>query len=172
MFGAGRPKKVVEEPKPKKTAAKAKAAPKAKAAKVPKEPKAKAAKVPKEPKAKAAKVPKEPKAKAAKKVASPKDDGKRTFTICSVNSRPVEDGGRFKSTTPLAAAKKAARRAHIESQSDSVDFDIRETTRGSDKKEYGYTSSKVLLAKPKVIAIKGAEPYEILYEYKVASRSD
>ena len=82
--------------------------------------------------------------------------GKRTFTVESSNIQ--KSGGRYTSKTPNAAAKKAAK------SKTQITFELRETTKGEDKKIHKYTAKRVKLAKPKVITIMGNE---ITYRYTV-----
>jgi hypothetical protein len=77
-----------------------------------------------------------------------------------------ETGGRYKSSSPSAAARKAAtklfKKASKGTQS-KVTFCLRETTVGSKKKEYHYVATRVKLAKPLVRVINGKE---IVNRYK------
>lgn len=96
-----------------------------------------------------------------------------TYTV--YKSQTGDVGGRYKSTTPMAAAKKAASKLFKkidESRKSSVRtiyFAIRETTSGSAHKVFKYVAKRVLLAKPVVITINGKE---IVYKYKIDIKSD
>lgn len=84
-------------------------------------------------------------------------------------------GGRYKSSTPMSAAKKAASKLFKkmdESRGSSyktIHFAIRETTSGSAHKVFKYVAKRVELAKPVVLTIKGKE---IVYKYKIDIKSD
>lgn len=84
-------------------------------------------------------------------------------------------GGRYKSSTPMSAAKKAASKLFKkmdESKGSSyktIHFAIRETTSGSTHKVFKYVAKRVELAKPVVLTIKGKE---IVYKYKIDIKSD
>jgi len=96
-----------------------------------------------------------------------------TYTV--YKSQTGDVGGRYKSTSPMAAAKKAASKLFKkidESRKSSVRtiyFAIRETTSGSSHKVFKYVAKRVLLAKPVVITINGKE---IVYKYKIDIKSD
>jgi hypothetical protein len=92
---------------------------------------------------------------------------KRTYTIESSSTKVK--GGRFKSTSPSGAAKKAAsklfRKAMKKNKSlKKLTFCIRETTSGSDKNHFEYTATRVKLAKPLVRTINGVQ---IVNRYKI-----
>jgi hypothetical protein len=71
---------------------------------------------------------------------------KRSFTIAK--SSTGFSGGRYRGTQPLVAAKKAARAA-MKNKGDECTFILRETTRGSDKKEFSYKAMWKKLSTPK-----------------------
>lgn len=94
----------------------------------------------------------------------------RTFTIKS--SCVNVSGGRYKSSSPAGAAKKAANRLYQKSKNmqkfkniKRITFVIRETTSGSDKAEYNYKASRTKLKKPLVRMINGTE---VINRFKVA----
>jgi hypothetical protein len=84
-------------------------------------------------------------------------------------------GGRYKSSSPMSAAKKAASKLFKkmdESRGASyktINFAIRETTSGSAHKVFKYVAKRVELAKPVVLNIKGKE---VVYRYKIDIKSD
>ena len=87
----------------------------------------------------------------------------RTFTV--VSSSIDKSGGRYKSETPGAAAKKAATKLFQKGKTNQkITFTIRETTSGSDKTHYTYTATREKLAKPVERVIKGVK---IVNEYKI-----
>lgn len=91
---------------------------------------------------------------------------KRNFVISSCNGKKVADVGNFVSTTPKAAAQKAARslfKGRAESAS-TMTFCIRETTNGSKKKVYSYTAVKKVLDPP-IIVNRGGKEIQIKVEY-------
>ena len=83
-------------------------------------------------------------------------------------------GGRYISSNPYNAAKKAAsqlfRKAHNEEKFKkykslkNIKFILRETTSGSSKKEFTYKAVQTKLTKPIIVNIKGTE---IIYKYKI-----
>jgi hypothetical protein len=96
---------------------------------------------------------------------------KRSFTIVSVKtSRGKEKGnanlgGRFLSSTPSGAAKKAATRVCRDSKIKgqcSLVISIRETTRNSSGKEHSYRVNRIRLSSPQVIVRDGQE---VVYKY-------
>lgn len=159
---------VVEEaPAPK---AKAKAAPKAKAA-APAAPKA-------APKAKKQVVVVEEQV-VEEEVEVEADDGKRHFRILtdSISIQvPQENlpknGGRFSGVMPMQAAKKAftqiakAYQKASGNEESEFSFSISETTRGSARKTFSYTGSRVRLETPQVIKKQGTE-FEIRFHNEV-----
>jgi hypothetical protein len=85
-------------------------------------------------------------------------------------------GGRYKSNSPLAAAKKAATKLFKKAQSKpsskslkKISFCIRETTSGSDKKLFAYVATRVKLAQPLVRVINGVE---IVNRFKTEVKAD
>jgi hypothetical protein len=86
----------------------------------------------------------------------------RTFTVES--SCINVSGGRYKSSSPSSAAKKAASKLFKKASGMSkfknirkITFSIRETTSGSDKTEYHYKAGRVKLTQPVVRVINGVE---------------
>jgi hypothetical protein len=97
----------------------------------------------------------------------------RSFTIAKVvkssdKSKIDYEGGRFKSDTPIAAAKKAYAKVHgfMEGKVRSMKIVIKETTRGSDHKEYKYRVSRKLQKKN---VTRGGT--DITYTYKTKIKS-
>lgn len=95
---------------------------------------------------------------------------KRSFTIISVISKGKAKsssnlGGRFLSTTPAGAARKAGsqvcRNSKIKGQCSLV-ITVKETTRGSSGKEFKYSIKRVKLNNPQSI-MRGKE--EVVYKY-------
>jgi hypothetical protein len=99
---------------------------------------------------------------------------KQTYTVMSVktSSGKVKGkdnlGGRFISSSPSGAAKKAGtqicRASNIKGQCSLV-IVIRKTTQGGNKKEYTY---KVTRVKDPVTVMRGGE--EITYNYKTKAK--
>lgn len=77
---------------------------------------------------------------------------KRTFTVAG-----KKDGGRFTGSTPSAAARKAANKLLKKSGQGSMTITVRETTQGSDKKQFSYTARQQVLNPPDVVIIAGRE---------------
>jgi hypothetical protein len=96
-----------------------------------------------------------------------------TYTV--YKSQTGDVGGRYKSSSPMSAAKKAASRLFKKMDSSSrssvktIVFAMRETTKGSAHKVFKYVAKRVLLAKPVVLNIKGKE---IVYKYKINIKAD
>jgi len=96
----------------------------------------------------------------------------KTYTVYKSLVGP---GGRYKSSSPMSAAKKAASRLFKKMDSSRssglkvMHFAMRETTSGSDHKVFKYVAKRVELAKPVVLNIKGKE---IVYRYKISIKSD
>jgi len=89
----------------------------------------------------------------------------RNFTVemCSVESL----GGIYKGKTPGQAARKAARKLFkISPARKSIEFTLREQTRGSEGKEYKYMAVQSVLAEPKVIR-RGDVDITVTKEYIV-----
>lgn len=99
--------------------------------------------------------------------------GSKTYTIHT--SCINVTGGRYKSSSPSAAAKKAAtslfRKASKMQKYKSykkITFCLRESTSGSDKKMFEYSATRVKLVKPIVRVINGVE---IINRYKVTTKA-
>lgn len=98
----------------------------------------------------------------------------RTFTID--NSCIDVDGGRYKSTTPSGAAKKAASRLFKKAKGSAkyktirkLTFCMREITQGSDKEKYHYKANRVKLTKPLEREIGGVK---IVNNFKIVIEAD
>lgn len=94
---------------------------------------------------------------------------KRSFTIVSFSvkgkSKGSSNGGRFISTTPSSAARKAAtqicRDSNIRGQC-SIVVKMKETTQGSSHKEFKYSVKRIKLREPEIVMRDGQE---IVYKY-------
>ena len=73
-------------------------------------------------------------------------------------------GGRYISTNPLSAAKKAASRAFKASRANSLTIVLKQTTSGSNKKYYKYEATRKSLKKPIVVNLNGNQ---VEYKHKV-----
>jgi hypothetical protein len=92
-------------------------------------------------------------------------DKTRHFTVefCDL----VDMGGIYKGKSPSQAARKAARKLFkMSPKRQSIPFTLRETTQGSDKKEYDYIATKRVLDTPKVIQ-RGPISITVTTEYIV-----
>jgi hypothetical protein len=101
---------------------------------------------------------------------------KRNFKIISVNNRPYPFPNSYKGAEPKDAAKKAMRYAckklKINKNNCKLTFVLKETTRGSSKREYGpYIGFRKKLAKPKVLNFKGMKKYVQTHEFVVKKES-
>jgi hypothetical protein len=94
--------------------------------------------------------------------------GKRSFTVVAANHG--KNGGRYMSATPMAAAKKAGRQLFNEAKKTirTIHFVVRETTRGSAKKEFKYVITKHKLAKAKTIE-RGGVKVHVHHEYAIVA---
>jgi hypothetical protein len=97
----------------------------------------------------------------------------KTYTIHS--SCINVTGGRYKSSSPSSAAKKAAsmlfrRAAKMPKQKSckKITFCLRESTSGSDKKMFDYSATRVKLVKPIVRVINGVE---IVNKFKITVKA-
>lgn len=91
---------------------------------------------------------------------------KRSFTIDHAEVS-VKEGGRFISTGPWNAAKKAIKQIYQEgAKKKEIRFTLRETTQGSAGKEYAYIGAKFKLETPKVLRL-GSSEITYNYEYEV-----
>lgn len=83
----------------------------------------------------------------------------RFFTIESAEvDLPENYQGRFQAKTPSNAGKKAARQLfRLSPKKKAIRFVLRETTLGSDKKEFHYIGMKEKLDVPNVIERDGKE---------------
>lgn len=75
---------------------------------------------------------------------------KRTFTVAGSDHGIT--GGNYISTSPTAAAKKAARILSKKTHLNKFKFILREKTKGSEKKSYFYEADIIDLKTPIVIA--------------------
>ena len=87
------------------------------------------------------------------------DTDKRSFTV--EQTTVGNKGGRYLSKTPGAAARKACNKLLKGSKCKSVNFTIKETTRGSKEKTFTYTGKIHVLPEP-IIIDRGGTEYEIL----------
>lgn len=90
----------------------------------------------------------------------------RSFTVEKTAIKDGE-GGRFIGKIPSQAARKAGRSLlKMSPKKKQVRFTLRETTQGSEKKEYTYIATKTKLDKPKVIK-RGDIEITVKHEYLV-----
>lgn len=134
---------------------------------------AKKKKVAKAPKKKVAKAPKKKKSVAAKK--KRRQDGgeaKRRFKIVEVNGRPYPYPRPYRGAEPLDAAKKAfkfaCKKLSMSKDSCKLTFTLKETTRGSKKREYGpYHGKWTKLPRAKVYTTPKGERVSISHKHHV-----
>lgn len=97
---------------------------------------------------------------------------KKSYTV---ESSAVDiTGGRYKSSSPSGAAKKAARMLFrkCKKKVKKIRFVIRETTSGSGKKTFEYTATRTKLAKPVVRVLDGVKVVnQFKYSVKPCARS-
>ena len=98
----------------------------------------------------------------------------RSFEVIKVNSKSPSKTGRYLSSAPSSAVRKAfnelmrGKKSKSKSKSKAKSktkmvITIRETTLGSAKKEYTYKVSRVVLKEPRVVVLKNGD--EIVYRY-------
>ena len=93
----------------------------------------------------------------------------KTYTVESSSVKVT--GGRYKSKTPSSAARKAATKLFKKAKGKvpaKITFCLRESTSGSDKKEFHYVATRVKLAKPLVRIVNGVE---IVNKYKTVVKA-
>lgn len=95
----------------------------------------------------------------------------RTFTINKIynTNYTIKNGGRYRNDKPQEAARKAFRKVLEKDNIKYISFDIemRETTRGSNKKIYKYTFTRLLRKTPKIII---RDNKKITYKWKFISK--
>ena len=100
----------------------------------------------------------------------------RSFTVVNVNGKSPKKTGRYVSSTPSSAVKKAFneivrhKKSKSKNKSISVKLTVRETTEGSKKKEYSYKVKRVVLKEPRVVVLKNGD--EIVYRYDTKVKKD
>lgn len=85
----------------------------------------------------------------------------RSFTVCEINNRAISQGGRYLSSTPAGAARKAGSRVLRKRRVNSVKICVRETTQGGLGKEHAYRVKKVRVDEE---VVRGGVP--IVYKFK------
>jgi hypothetical protein len=91
----------------------------------------------------------------------------RSFSVVNVNGKSVSDGGRYMSSSPMGAAKKAGSRLlRKKGANNSVKVSVVETTRGSKNKEFSYNVKKV---KVNDVVVRGG--VEIVYNFKTVAKA-
>ena len=80
------------------------------------------------------------------------------FAAGGDKGKRIENIGRYSSSNPLSAGRKAATRLYGEAKADSVMFILRETTRGSGNPHFVYSAEKKRLAKPVTYTRKSKLP--------------
>lgn len=84
---------------------------------------------------------------------------KRSFTVVGSNTK--HEGGRYISTSPYGAAKKAATQQFKKAKKGTTEVKLllKESTNGSDHKTFFYKATRTKLATPteRVVKFKGVE---------------
>ena len=80
------------------------------------------------------------------------------FAAGGDKGKRIENIGRYSSSNPLSAGRKAATRLYGEANADSVMFILRETTRGSGNPHFVYSAEKKRLSKPVTYTRKSKLP--------------
>lgn len=99
---------------------------------------------------------------------------KRSFTVVSIARRGGRNldgvaGGRYVSSTPMDAARKAFSKASgaIGAGEVTLHVTIMETTKDGNNKQFSYTISRTKLSQPKQVSRGGAI---VEYKYAIISR--
>lgn len=95
----------------------------------------------------------------------------RYYKVLNVNGRPYPFYRRYKGAEPKDAAKKAGKficKKLKMNKSCNITFELKETTRGSDKRSYGpYKGHFEKLAKPRVLKFPGKKPFTVAHKFMV-----
>lgn len=97
----------------------------------------------------------------------------RYFKVLSVNGKPYPKYARYKGAEPKDAAKKAGKwickALDMNNKNCKLEFQLKETTRGSDHRSYGpYKGHWEKLSKPKTFKFKGmAKPETVTHKFVV-----
>jgi hypothetical protein len=97
----------------------------------------------------------------------------RYFKVLSVNGKPYPKYARYKGAEPKDAAKKAGKwickALDMNNKNCKLEFQLKETTRGSDHRSYGpYKGHWEKLSKPKTFKFKGmAKPETMTHKFVV-----
>lgn len=90
----------------------------------------------------------------------------RSFKVVKCNAKCDFEGGRYMGKIPSQAARKAGRALLKMSKKRQVKFTLRESTQGSEHKEFTYTATKVKLDKPQTI-VRGDSKITVTHQYLV-----
>ena len=96
----------------------------------------------------------------------------RYYKVLSVNGRPYPFYRRYKGAEPKDAAKKAGKfickKLKMGNKGCKLTFQLKETTRGSDKRVYGpYKGHFDKLAKPRTLKFPGKKPFVVTHKFMV-----
>lgn len=96
----------------------------------------------------------------------------RYYKVLSVNGRPYLFYRRYKGAEPKDAAKKAGKfickKLKMGNKNCKITFQLKETTRGSDKRAYGpYKGHFEKLAKPRTLKFPGKKPFQVTHKFMV-----
>jgi hypothetical protein len=95
----------------------------------------------------------------------------RYYKVLNVNGRPYPFYRRYKGAEPKDAAKKAGKficKKLKMNKSCNLIFELKETTRGSDKRSYGpYKGHFEKLANPRVLKFPGKKPFTVAHKFMV-----
>lgn len=96
----------------------------------------------------------------------------RYYKVLSVNGRPYPFYRRYKGAEPKDAAKKAGKfickKLKMENKGCKLTFQLKETTRGSDKRTYGpYKGHFEKLNKPRTLKFPGKKQFVVTHKFMV-----
>ena len=99
-------------------------------------------------------------------------DGTRHYKVLSVNGRPYPFYRRYKGAEPKDAAKKAGKfickKLNMSNKNCKLKFQLKETTRGSDKRVYGpYVGNYEKLSKPRTLKFPGKKQFTVTHKFMV-----
>lgn len=102
-----------------------------------------------------------------------KNSGLRTFKVRLANETAKDYRGRFTGKNPQQAGKKALTSLLSEKNKKTGKFKyiIKESTRGSKKKEYAYVGEKTKRSKPNEVYFPGQDK-PVLYKYDTTVHAD
>jgi hypothetical protein len=102
-----------------------------------------------------------------------KDKNKKTFKIISVNGEKIPGGeGRYVGENHSIVSRKACNAACRKRNVNKINFELMETTRGSNRKVKSYNCARIKKKNPVIIKLKddkgGIKSYSVDYDVEVS----